>query len=92
MEYKIVESREIIRCQGYDRYLVVFRQNNEVVGLNYMQGCDETDLPFFLETYANEVDDQLLGFYNAIKFFLNGETEVERINQAINGHFGFHND
>lgn len=89
MDNKIVESREIIRCKGYDRYLVVYRQNNEVVGLNYMQGCDEEDLPFFLENYAFVRDQQLLDFYNAVRFFLNGENEVERINQAIQGHFSY---
>ncbi len=91
MEYQIVESSEIIRCKSHDRYIYVVRKDNEVVGLNFMQGCDESDLEFFKANYC-KVDEDLTNFYNAIKFYLNGESEVERFNQAMWASFSYHND
>ena len=91
MKHQLVESSEIIRCKSHDRYIYVVRKNNEVVGLNFMQGSDETDLNHFKENYC-KVDEDLTAFYNAIKFYLNGESEVERFNQAMWSWFSYHND
>lgn len=75
---KLIRSRQIYWCHGDDRYVLVIKDNDEVVGLNYMQG-DEYSL--FLEHY-NCIDKDLTKFYNAINYF-DGETEIDRINEAI---------
>lgn len=91
MDYKVIESREIIRCVPHDRYIYVVKINDEVVGLNFMQGCDEEDLNLFLKNYCC-VDEDLTKFYNSIRLYLSGENEVERINQAIWAWFSYHNN
>jgi hypothetical protein len=87
MSYKIVESREIVWSEENDRYILIIREENEVVGLNYMQG-DELDL--FKRDFS-DIDHPLTDFYNAIKYHLTGETELDRVNQAIWAHFDYKN-
>jgi len=87
MDYKIVESKEIVWCPGDDRYVLIIRSNNEVIGLNYMQG-DELDI--FKEDFTY-VDEKLMDFYNAVSLYLSGECELDRINQAIWAYFDYKN-
>jgi hypothetical protein len=87
MEYKVVESREIVWCGDDDRYVLIVKENNEVVGLNYMQG-DELEL---LKEQYNYVDEELTDFYNAVKDYLRGNNELDRINAAIWAHFEYCN-
>ena len=81
MSGKVVESREIVWCNDDDRYILIIRSNDEVIGLNYMQG-DELDL--FKEQYS-DIDYDLTDFFNAVEPYLdhNDTTEVDRINAAI---------
>ena len=81
MEYKVVESREIVWCPLDDRYILIVKENENVVGLSFMQG-DELDV--FKEHYSN-IDTKLTDFYNAVyPYFLHENTsEVDRINAAI---------
>jgi hypothetical protein len=79
MEYKVVESREIVWCPSNDRYILIIKEDDDIVGLNFMQG-DELDI--FKENY-NYVDEKLTDFYNAVSPYLGGESELDRINQAI---------
>ena len=85
MEYKIVESTQIVWCPCDDRYVIIFKQKDQVVGLNYMQGDELID---FRRHYC-EVDEELTDFYNAICDRLSGATELDRINQAIWAHFNY---
>jgi len=85
MNSKIVESREIVWCNDEDRYVLIIKENNEVIGLNYMQG-DELDL---LKEQYDYIDYELTDFYNAVKDRLSGYCELDRINQAIWAHFQF---
>jgi len=87
MSYKIVESREIVWCPDDDRYVVVFKQYGELIGLNYMQG---DELPLFRAYYCT-IDEDLTNFYNAVKDDLSGDNEIVRINQAIWAHFDYRN-
>jgi len=85
MNSKIVESRVIVWCNDEDRYILIIKENNEVIGLNYMQG-DELDL---LKEQYDYIDYELTDFYNAVKDRLRGNSELDRINEAIWAHFQF---
>ena len=84
MEYKVVESKEIVWCEYDDRHVLIIKSNGNVIGLNFMQG-DELDM--FKEDFTY-VDEKLTDFYNAAKGFLIGKSELDRINAAI---WAFHN-
>ena len=79
MEYKVVESKEIVWCPSDDRYILIVKEDDDVVGLNFMQG-DELDI--FKEEF-NYVNAKLTDFYNAVAPYLGSESELDRINQAI---------
>jgi len=85
---KLVKSKEIYWCEGDDRYVLVVRDEGDIVGLNYMQG---DDLELFESDFSN-VDIELTKYYNAVKGYLNGSTEISRINQAMWAYFTYKND
>jgi len=85
MSYKIKQSKEIVWCDQDDRYIMVIKEDNEIIGLNFMQG-DEFE--FFTKHFDN-IDHDLTGFYNSVKYCLSGESELDRINQAIWAHFDY---
>lgn len=89
MNYKLVESREIVWCENDDRYVLILRSNDEIIGLNWMQG---DDLDYFKEAYSM-VDSELTDFYNAIEPYLvhEGTREIDRINAAIWAYFEYRN-
>ena len=87
MKYQVRMSQEVIWCEQDDRYILVVKFNDEIIGLNFMQG-EELDL--FLAEY-NNIDEELTKFYRAIHHYLSGATELDRINQAIWGYFGYKN-
>jgi hypothetical protein len=87
MNNKIVESREIVWCEGDDRFILIIKENYETIGLNYMQG-DELDV---FKRDFNYIDEELTDFYNSIKRHLSGINELDRINQAIWAHFEYCN-
>ena len=88
MEYKVVESREIVWCPNDDRYILIIKEDDDVVGLNFMQG-DELDI--FKEEF-NYVNAKLTDFYNAIEPYLDTRNnEVGKINAAIWAHFEYCN-
>ncbi len=76
---KLVKSREIYWCESDDRFVLVVREDGDVVGLNYMQG---DDLELF-ELDFSDTDNDLTKFYNSVIHYLTGYTEIDRINQAI---------
>ena len=77
--YKTIKSTTIVWCANDDRYLYIEREDGDVIGLNFMQS-DELDL--FKEHYC-EAFQGLTTFYSAIHPYLGGESELDRINQAI---------
>ena len=88
MNYKLVESREIVWCENDDRYVLIVRENDEIIGLNFMQG-DELEL--FKEAYSM-IDEDLTDFYNAIEPYLrHPQTEIGKINAAIWVYFEYRN-
>lgn len=87
MKYQIKQSKEIVWCDQDDRYIMVMKEENEIIGLNFMQG-DEFE--YFVEHFM-DIDHELTDFYNSVKYYLSGETELDRINQAIWAHFDYKN-
>jgi hypothetical protein len=87
MNYKIKQSKEIVWCDQDDRYIMVIKEDNEIIGLNYMQG-DEFE---FFTKHFDDIDRDLTDFYNSVKYYLGGETELDRVNQAIWAHFDYKN-
>ena len=80
MNNKIVESREIVWSENNDRYILIIKENDEIVGLNFMQG-DELDV--FKRDFMY-VDEELTDFYNSIEPYLDARNdEVGKINAAI---------
>lgn len=79
MKNELIKSTQIYWCPSYDRHILVIKQDGDVVGLNFWQG------DFYEETDANfhSSDDDLVDFYNSLDSYLNGEDEIERINQAM---------
>jgi hypothetical protein len=79
MEYKVVESKQIVWCEYDDRYVLIIKEDENIVGLNFMQG-DELDI---FKSDFNYVDAKLTDYYNAVAPYLGGSSELDRINQAI---------
>ena len=88
MNYKLVESREIVWSENNDRYILIIRSNDEIIGLNWMQG---DDLDYFKEAYSM-IDSELTDFYNAIEPYLDERNdEIGKINAAIWAYFEYRN-
>ena len=83
---RILKSTEIVRCEDNDRLILIVREDDRIVGLNYMQG---DELRYFYEFYGE--DPQLTIYYNTVAPYLRGKTEIDRINQAIWGYFDYTN-
>ena len=80
MNYQIVESREIVWSEYNDRYILIVKENDEIVGLNFMQG-DELDV--FKRDFMY-IDEELTDFYNAVEPYLDTRNdEISKINAAI---------
>jgi hypothetical protein len=88
MKYQVVESREIVWCEGDDRFILIIKENDEIIGLNYMQG-DELDV---FKADFMYIDDELTDFYHSIEPYLDERNdEVGKINAAIWAHFEYRN-
>ncbi len=85
---KLIKSREIHWCNHDDRHVLIVRDENGIVGLNYCQG---DDLEYFEENFK-DIDEDLTRFYISLDHYLNGATEIDRINQAIWAHFEYKNE
>ena len=86
-EYKLVSSSEIYFSHGDDRHILIMKEGDEIIGLNFMQG---DDIETFLERYS-DIDHDLTDFYNGVKYYLGGITELDRVNQAIWAYFDYKN-
>lgn len=88
MNYKVIESREIVWCDSDDRYILIIKENDAIVGLNFMQG---DELEYFKSSFMY-VDNDLTDFYNSIEPYLDARNdEVGKINAAIWAHFEYCN-
>ena len=87
MEYQIKQSTECVWSSEDDRYIMIMKEENEIIGLNFMQG-DEFE--YFVEHFM-DIDHELTDFYNSVKLYLSGDSELDRVNQAIWAHFDYKN-
>jgi hypothetical protein len=85
MKNTIIKSKELHWCNDQDRHILVTKEDGFIVGLNYMQGEDRGDL----EEPTLEIDEDLTKFFQILEPYLNGETEIEKINQAIWAHLDY---
>ena len=85
----LVQSTLIYRCHSDDRVVIVFKEYDTIVGINYAQDAffaiDE-----FLSTWGNP-DKDLTDFYHSVKYLAIGRglTEIELINEVIWAHFAY---
>jgi hypothetical protein len=87
MSYIKVQSEEIIFSEYDDRHILIKKENNEIIGLNYCQG---EDLEYFVDNFM-DIDHDLTDFFIAIKNNFNGLEEYELINKVIWAHFEYKN-
>jgi hypothetical protein len=88
MNYQGIESREIVWCESDDRFILIIKKDDEIIGLNFMQG-DELEL--FKEQYSN-IDYDLTDYYNAVEPYLDTRNdEIGKINAAIWAYFAYRN-
>ena len=85
MKSTITKSKELHWCNDQDRFVLVTKENTQVIGLNYMQGDDSSDL----ERPDLQIDQDLTRFFLILEPYLNGRTEIEKINQAIWAHLEY---
>lgn len=88
MSYIKVQSTEIVWCDKDDRHILIKKEKDVIIGLNYCQG-EEIQLSSF-EHYMG-IDHDLTKFYHAIHQHLAGASELDRINQAIWCYFNYLN-
>ena len=86
---KVLEERKIVWCKGDDRMILIVKEDDKIIGLNYCQG--EVGLEWF-KVYYDDIDKDLTDFYNAVSDYLVGHTEINRVNQAIWAHFEYNNN
>ena len=84
LKNKIVSSDVIHFVPSSDRYIRIVEDEFGVVGLAYGQG---NDLEYFKEKFY-EIDEDLTDFFNALECNLQGDTQLDRIDNAI---WGYHN-
>jgi hypothetical protein len=84
-EYTVVNSTEQVWCDSDDRYILIIRQNNEIVGLNFCQG---NDFEVFTRDFSS-IDQDLTDYYNSVSNYLTGVSEYDRINQAMWGYLEY---
>ena len=87
MNDKIIQSKTIVFSPDNDRHILIMKEENKVVGLNYCQG---DDLEYFIDHF-DEIDHDLTDFFNAIEPYLTDGDQIDRINQAIWAHFDYRN-
>jgi hypothetical protein len=50
MKYQIKQSTEFVWSPEDDRYIMIMKEDNEIIGLNYMQGDEFED---FVEHFTD---------------------------------------
>lgn len=75
---KIVKSRIEYLSNDYDRRVLIIKEGNVIVGIDFMQGDEPYDFT------GSDGLPCILSVYNASNPYLSGDTENECVNQAIN--------
>ena len=74
---KVVKSRIEYFSVDYDRRVLIIKEGNVIVGIDFMQGDEPHDFSDSSGTPS------ILKVYNASSPYLSGDTENECVNQAI---------
>jgi hypothetical protein len=74
---KVVKSRIEYFSVDYDRRVLIIKEGNVIVGIDFMQGEEPHDFSDSIGTPS------ILKVYNATNAYLSGDTENECVNQAI---------
>mgnify|MGYP003659173170 FL=1 len=79
----LIQSTQIYRCDDDDRMVIVYKQKEKIVGINYAQDVT-MDLRDFMDRWGFP-DEKLTKFYHAAKYLARGRglTEIELINEII---------
>ena len=79
----LIQSTQIYRCDIDDRMVIVYKQKEKIVGINYAQDVT-MDLHDFMDRWGFP-DEKLTKFYHASKYLARGRdlTEIELINEII---------
>jgi hypothetical protein len=83
---KVLKSRIEYWSNDYDRQVLIIKDGNEIVGIDFMQGDEPYDF-----TWRNG-DPAILAVYNASRVYLSGNDDLECVNQAINIWFELSNE
>ena len=83
---KVLKSRIEYWSNDYDRRVLIIKEGNEIVGIDFMQGDEPYDFT------SRNGDPTILAVYNAAKPYLSKATEYECVNQAINIWFDLSNE
>lgn len=79
MKHNIVESKTILFIPQSDITIMVEKQADEVIGLNFMFG---EEMDEFHRNFSNN-DEDLLKFYNATKLSIAANDEIELFQEVI---------
>jgi len=80
--YELISNREIYYSEEIDCYVLVIRENNKIIGINY--GFGESIADHFKSFGSANID--LTRFYVSILPFLSDGPELDKITQAIWAH------
>lgn len=85
----LVQSTRIYRCHDNDRVVIVFKEYDTIVGINYAQDATLA-IDEFLSTWGKP-DKDLTDFYHSVKDLAKdrGLIEIELINEVIWAHFAY---
>lgn len=79
MKYIKVQSEEIIFSLPDDRHILIKKENDVIIGLNFCQGDELQDL---LDGYM-DIDHDLTNFYRVVSVFIDLSNEYDLINEVI---------
>lgn len=74
---KVTRSRIEYFSVDYDRRVLIIKEGNVIVGIDFMQGDEPYDFT------GRNGESSILSVYNASTPYLSGDTENECVNQAI---------
>lgn len=88
----LVANTQIYRCISDDRLVIVYKNNDCIIGINYAQDAD-MDYDEFVCGWSNS-DEDLTEFYHHVKDLARGRnlSEIELINEIIWTHFDYKNN
>jgi len=75
---KVLKSRIEYWSNDYDRQVLIIKEGNEIVGIDFMQGDEPYDF------MGRNGEPNILSVYNASRIYLSGDDDLECVNQAIN--------